>query len=130
MVEVAGWGRGRAPLLALLAVVALALVVGRPPAHGEAWAPEAGAGAYAADATVGSENATVRAPDDGVSRRTPDGRPGRQLVAWLFVVLVPASLAVAGWRRVRPRGRRGLPVSWSGLGALAPRAPPALTRPL
>lgn len=120
LAAVTGWGRGRALALAFLAVVALAVALGRPPTdHADAAGP--GGAVYAADAAIGTEH-VARRPADEVARRWPDGRAA---VAWVFAVLVAVSVATAGWRWVRARGAGVLPVSEQGLRILAARAPPA-----
>jgi hypothetical protein len=126
---VAGWSRGRALVLAFLAVVALAVALGRPPGQSPRHPVEAGGGIYAADATIGPENATLRSAEEATPRRWAEGRTGRDPVAWVFAVLVAATVATAGWRWVRTGGGRSLPVTWPGLRALAPRAPPVPVPP-
>lgn len=128
LVAVNGWGRERALVLAFLAVVALSVALGRPPADDLADAGPGGA-VYAADAAIGAEH-VARRPADEVARRWPDGRAGRAAVAWVFAVLVAVSVATAGWRWVRARGGGALPVPEPGLRVLAARAPPAFLQAL
>lgn len=128
-----GWGRVRALLLAFLAavaVVALAVSLVGPPEGSGAGVVDGRGGVYAADPTIGSENATLRALDEATPRRWPDGRAGRHLVAWLFAVLVAATVATTGSRRLGVPGLIALPATWPGGRSLAPRAPPFLVRPL
>ena len=125
---VAGWGRGRARLLAFLAVVALALAFGRPSAGTAAPADDGRGAVYAAGLVIGPESATVRTLDEGGPRRWPDGRPGRQPLGLLLTVLAAAAIAAgaAGSRPLRERRLPRLCPQWLGGGSLAPRAPPVL----
>ena len=128
----AGWGKGRALLLALLAavaVLALAVSLVRSPERAGAGAVDGQSGVHAADLTIGPEHATLRTLDEATPRRWPDGRAGR-LVAWLFAVLVAATAATSGSRRYGVPGLVALPAPWPGGRNSAPRAPPFLVRPL
>jgi hypothetical protein len=127
---VAGWNKGRALVLAFLAVVALAVAFGRPSAGAPTSGNDERGGVFAAGLAIGPENATVRNVDEGGPRRGLDGRPGRLLPGLFLAVLTAVAATTVGSRRWRERCLRG-PLELSlGHSSRAPRAPPVVVRPL